>query len=71
LGGYPTTKGVDDNSLLLAIITDMSDSKLINRFLIDKNDLTRLRKDLESRYEKVFSFLINSKEIPLKKVFRN
>jgi DNA polymerase I-like protein with 3'-5' exonuclease and polymerase domains len=69
LGGYPTTKRVDGNSLLLAIITDMSDSKLINRFLIDKNDLTRLRKDLESRYEKVFGFLDKFKRDSLEKGF--
>jgi len=69
LGSHPTTKGVDGNSLLLAIITDMSDSKLINRFLIEKNDLTRLRKELESRYEKVFSFLDKFKRDSLEKGF--
>jgi DNA polymerase I-like protein with 3'-5' exonuclease and polymerase domains len=35
----------------------MSDSKLINRFLIDRNDLTLLRRKIESRYDKLFSFL--------------
>jgi DNA polymerase I-like protein with 3'-5' exonuclease and polymerase domains len=69
LGSHPTTKGMDSNSLLLAIITDLSDSKLINRFLIDRNDLTLLRKELESRYEKVFSFLNKFKRDSLEKGF--
>ena len=69
LGSHPTTKGMDSNSLLPAIITDLSDSKLINRFLIDRNDLTLLRKELESRYEKVFSFLNKFKRDSLEKGF--
>ena len=65
----PTLKGVDSNSLLLSIITDMSESKLINRFLIDRNDLTLLRKNIESRYEKLFSFLNKFKRDSLEKGF--
>ena len=65
----PTLKGIDSNSLLLSIITDMSESKLINRFLIDRNDLTLLRKNIESRYEKLFSFLNKFKRDSLEKGF--
>jgi len=57
LNSCPTIKGIDSNGLLLSIITGMSDSKLINRFLIDRNELALLRKEIESRYDKLFSFL--------------
>lgn len=69
LSSHPTLKGIDSNSLLLSIITDMSDSKLINRFLIDRNDLTLLRKKIESRYEKLFNFLDRFKRDTLEKGF--
>ena len=69
LNSYPTIKGIDSNSLFLSIITDMSDSKLINRFLIDRNDLVLLRKEIESRYEKLFSFLNKFKRDSLEKGF--
>jgi hypothetical protein len=69
LGSHPTTKGIDSNSLLLSIITDMSDSKLINWFLIDRNDLALLRKEIESRYKKLFSFLNKFKRDSLEKGF--
>jgi hypothetical protein len=69
LNSHPTLKGIDSNSLLLSIITDMSDSKLINRFLIDKNDLALLRREIESRYEKLFNFLNKFKRDSLEKGF--
>ena len=69
LNSHPTLKGIDSNSLLLAIITDMSDSKLMNRFLIDRNDLALLRREIESRYEKLFSFLNKFKRDSLEKGF--
>ncbi len=69
LNSHPTLKEIDSNNLILSIITDMSDSKLVNRFLIDRNDLTLLRKELESRYGKLFSFLNKFKRDSLKKGF--
>lgn len=69
LNSHPTLKGIDSNSLFLSIITDMSDSKLINRFLIDRNDLERLKREIESRYEKLFSFLNKFKRNSLEKGF--
>ena len=66
---HPTLEGTDSSSLLLSIITDMPESKMINRFLIDKNDLTLLRKEIESRYEKLFSFLNKFKKDCLEKGF--
>jgi DNA polymerase-1 len=69
LNSHPTLKGIDSNSLFLSIITDMSDSKLINRFLIDRNDLERLKREIESKYEKLFSFLNKFKRNSLEKGF--
>ena len=66
---HPILEGVDCNSFLLSIITDMSGSKLMSRFLIDKNDLTPLRKEIESRYEKLFNFLKKFKKDSLEKGF--
>jgi len=45
----------------------MADSKLINRFLIDRNDLALLQKEIESRYKKLFSFLNKFKRDSLEK----
>ena len=47
----------------------MSDSKLMNRFLIDRNGLSLLRREIESRYEKLFSFLNKFKRDSLEKGF--
>ena len=57
LSSHPGTRGIDSGSLFLSIITDMSDSKMVNRFLIDRRDLALLRKEIESRYGKLFGFL--------------
>ena len=57
LSNHPTVKGIDSSSLFLSIITDISDSKVVNRFPIDTRDLALLRKEIESRYGKLFNFL--------------
>ena len=57
LKNNPKLAGVDSNSLLLEMISGTPDSRLISRFLIDRSDLALIRKDLESRYKKLFSFL--------------
>jgi len=69
LNSHPGIKEIDSNSLFLSLITDMSDSKLTNRFLIDRNGLALLRKEIESRYEKLFSFLNKFKRDSLEKGF--
>jgi|GEM_PF-6407613 len=69
LSGHPAMKETDSNSLFLSIITDMPDSKVINRFLIDERSLSGLRKELESRYNKLYSFLNKFKATSLEKGF--
>ena len=49
LNSHPTMEGIDTNSLLLSIVTDMPDSKMVNRFFIDKGELVALRREIESR----------------------
>jgi DNA polymerase I len=69
LNGHPLMKGVDANSFLLAMITDMPDRKIANRFFIDMGNLVALRKEIESRYEILFRFLNKFKTDSLKKGF--
>lgn len=56
-------KGVDANSLLLPIITDMPDSKIANLFFIDMGNLVTLEKKLNQDMKYCLGFSINSKTI--------
>lgn len=69
LNSNPAMKGIDSNSLLLSIITDMPDSKIANLFFIDMGNLVALRKEIESRYEILFRFLNKFKSDSLKRGF--
>ena len=69
LKSHPRLAGVDSNSLFLQMITGAPDSRLVSRFLVDRGDLALIRKDLESRYKKLFSFLNKFKRDSFEKGF--
>jgi DNA polymerase I-like protein with 3'-5' exonuclease and polymerase domains len=67
LNSQPLMKGIDGNSLLLSIITDMPDSKIANLFFIDMGNLVALRKEIGSRYKFLFRFLNKFRNDSLKR----
>ena len=67
--GHPLASGKDSAVLLLSFITGVSDSKMMHHLLIDRQNLVVLRKDIELRYEKLFSFLDKFKSSSLEKGF--
>lgn len=69
LNSHPTMKGIDYNSLLLSIITDMPDSKIANLFFINMGNLVAFRKEIEARYEILFRFLNKFKSDSLTRGF--
>lgn len=69
LKNNPRLAGTDSNCLFLQMISGTPDSRLVSRFLIDKADLALIRKDLESRYKKLFSFLNKFKRDSFEKGF--
>ncbi|MBM4147012.1 MAG: hypothetical protein FJ240_12215 [Nitrospira sp.] len=66
---HPLSAGRDDVGLLLSFVCGVSDSKIIHQLLIDRKHLTALRREVESRYEKLFSFLDKFRRISLERGF--
>jgi DNA polymerase I-like protein with 3'-5' exonuclease and polymerase domains len=66
---HPLASGKDDVGLLLAFVGGVSDSKIIHQLLIDGQHLKVLRRDVESRYEKLFRFLNKFRRSTLEKGF--
>jgi hypothetical protein len=69
LNSHQTIKGIDYNSLLLSIITDIPDSKIANMFFIDMGNLVAFRKEIEARYEILFKFIKKFKSASLTRGF--
>jgi len=57
LDSHPAMREKDSNSLFLSMLTGTPEAKIVNWFLIDRENLIVLRKEIESRYERLFSFL--------------
>ena len=66
---HPLAAGKDDVELLLSFVSGVSDNKIIHQLLIDGKHLIALRRDVESRYEKLFSFLDKYRRSSLEKGF--
>lgn len=69
ISSHPLAAGKDGIVLLLSFIAGVSDSKMIHELLIDRQNLAELRRDMELRYEKLFSFIDTFKRISLEKGF--
>jgi hypothetical protein len=69
INSHPFAKGKDGVGLLLSLVAGVSDNKIIHQLLIDRQNLAVLRRDIKSRYEKLFSFLDKFKRTSLEKGF--